>query len=71
MTRKRVTSSNLHSVAFDSRLGILQIQFHHGGIYNYYQVPVWEYHGLMEAESKGKYHHEHIKENYPCQRLDQ
>jgi hypothetical protein len=70
MTRKRVTSSNLRSVGYDPTCAVLQIEFHHGGIYNYYQVPWSVYAGLMEAGSKGRYHHEHIKKCYPYQRLD-
>jgi hypothetical protein len=70
MSRNYVSSSNLRSVGYDPGSAVLQIEFHHGGIYNYYQVPWSVYAGLMEAGSKGRYHHEHIKRSYPYRRVN-
>jgi hypothetical protein len=40
---------------------ILEIEFQHGGGYQYFNVPESEYIGLMKADSHGKYFDAHIK----------
>jgi len=67
MNRKAVDSSNLRSVGYES--GTLEIAFHGGRVYQYYNVPEHIYHGLMRADSKGKYHHQHIKSCYGYKRI--
>lgn len=59
-----VNSSNLSSVGYNARLSELTIQFHHGGVYTYINVPEHIYKGLMSATSKGSYHHQFIKDTY-------
>jgi hypothetical protein len=49
MNRQPVASSNLSSVGYDADNQILEVAFHHGGIYQYYGVPVGVYRGLMAA----------------------
>ena len=61
MRRTRVSSSNLAEVGYDPETSILEIKFHQGGVYQYYNVPKSIYHDLMTAASKGRYHHQHIK----------
>lgn len=69
MSRTSVISSNLRSVGYDPDRAVLQIEFHHGGIYDYYRVPWSAYAGLMDAESKGGYHANHIKLRYGYRRV--
>lgn len=69
MTRVYVISSNLRSVGYDPERAILQIEFHHGGIYDYYRVPWQEHALLMAAQSKGGYHHRNIQRRYPYRRV--
>lgn len=69
MPRTYVRSSNLRSVGYDPEQAILQIEFHHGGIYNYYRVPWQEHARLMAASSKGGYHDRNIKWRYPYRRV--
>ncbi len=69
MSRTSVSSSNLRSVGYDPAGAVLQIEFHHGGIYDYYRVPWRAYAGLMAAESKGGYHANHIKRHYSYRRV--
>lgn len=57
-----VNSSNLSSVGYEN--GNLYIQFNHGGLYCYHNVPESIYHGLLSAGSKGKYHAAYIKNSY-------
>lgn len=49
MKRQSVSSSNLASVGYDAENEILEIEFNHGGVYQYYDVPESVYRGLMSA----------------------
>jgi len=69
MIREAVISSNIHSVGYDDEAQILEIEFHSGGIYQYYSVPRTIYGGLMNASSHGKYFHAYIKDVFPCQQV--
>jgi hypothetical protein len=64
MRRQSVRSSNLHSVGYDESTNTLEIEFNSGGIYQYHNVPLDVYQGLMNAPSHGKYFHAHIKGIY-------
>jgi hypothetical protein len=62
MHREPVESSNLATVGFSD--GVLEIEFRHGGVYQYFNVPASVYEALMAAESKGKYFIQFIKDKY-------
>ena len=62
MQRTYVESSNLYSVGYDPRSEILEVEFHGGRIYRYFDVPPSLYTGLMQASSHGKYFNQHIKQ---------
>jgi hypothetical protein len=51
-------------VGYDGATQTLEIAFHNGGIYQYFNVPESIYLGLLAAGSKGSYHHTHIKNRY-------
>lgn len=61
MERVPVESSNLVSVGYEPEAAILEIEFHSGGIYQYFAVPQEIYDGLMNAASKGSYLDHNIK----------
>ncbi len=61
MERTPVSSSNLRSVGYDPNEETLEIEFHSGGTYQYYGVPLQKYEGLMSASSKGSYFDAYIK----------
>lgn len=61
MRRVPVTSSNLRSVGYAPASQTLEIEFDHGGVYQYSGVPQAEYDGLMSASSHGSYFDRHIK----------
>lgn len=63
-----VQSSNLRAVDYDWG-GTLTIEFHSGGVYQYYGVPHSEYSALLNAPSHGKYFHAHIKNRYRWRRV--
>ncbi len=69
MERIPVSSRNLCSVGYDPDSQILEIEFSHGGVYQYPGVPQAEYEGLMNAGSKGQYFHSNIKNRYPYSKL--
>ena len=64
MKRENVSSSNLASVGYDAENQILEIEFNHGGVYQYYDVPQDEYDSLMSASSHGSYFYHNIRDNY-------
>jgi hypothetical protein len=70
MIRTPVVSSDIRSVGYDKNSLVLEIEFHSGGIYQYYSVPQSVYEGLMSAPSHGKYFHRHIKGVFDYQRID-
>jgi len=55
MKRINVRSSNLKSVGYEELAKILEIEFHDGRIYQYFDVPSTIYQGLISASSKGTY----------------
>lgn len=69
MNRQPVTSSDLRSVGYDAETHTLEIEFHSGDVYQYFNVPESEYSGLMRAASKGSHFHAHIKDRYTYQRV--
>ena len=70
MVREQVSSSNLASVGYDPAAQILEIEFHSGGVYQYFGVPTAIYQGLMAASSHGSYFDQFIKKGgYGYQRV--
>lgn len=61
MQRSSVVSSNLRSVGYDESSMTLEVEFNHGGIYQYSSVPQSVYNGLMSADSHGSYFDAHVK----------
>ena len=64
MKRQRVESSNLASIGYNTTNEILEIEFNHGGIYQYFDVPKNIYEELMNANSHGKYFTSNIRNDY-------
>lgn len=63
MERQSVRSSNLASIGYDEENNILEIEFNHGGIYQYLKVPFDVYEELMNARSHGTYFSANIRNN--------
>ena len=61
MKRQSVESSNLASIGYDAVNKILEVEFNHGGLYQYFDVPKNEYNALMNADSHGQYFDRNIK----------
>ena len=69
MYRQDVQSSNIRSVGYDTKSQLLEVEFNGGEIYEYYLVPSDTYEGLMEADSKGRYHHRQIRDKFEYKRV--
>ena len=70
MRRVLVTSSTLASVGYDPDTHVLEVQFRHGGIYRYADVPADVHAALMAADSLGSYLSRVIKPNYAFHRIE-
>jgi hypothetical protein len=69
MKRTPVSSSNLREVGYDAASQTLEIEFHSGGVYQYYGVSPDVYEGLMSAGSHGRYFYYQIRGAYPYSRI--
>ncbi len=69
MDREAVASSSLRSVGYDSGRKILEVEFHSGGVYQYEEVPASVFEELTNAESKGRYFMNEIRDVYPTTRV--
>jgi len=64
MNRTPVSSSDVAEIGYDAATMTLEVAFHKGGIYQYFDVPESVYHEFMSADSKGKFLNTRIKSNY-------
>lgn len=70
MKRQSVESSNLASVGYDAENEILEVEFKHGGVYQYFEVSKNVYEELMNANSHGQYFDRNIKKaGYEFQKM--
>jgi hypothetical protein len=66
--RTVVESSSIRSIGFDARRGLLEVEFHNGRLYHYFDVPAAAYRALMRAPSKGGHLNVEIIPHYHCER---
>lgn len=64
-----VDSSNIQAIGYDPDSGTLNVAFKDGSEYEYYDVPQHEYDSFYEADSKGRYGHQHIYKIYRQQKI--
>jgi len=69
MKRDAVSSQNVASVGYDQQTQTLEVEFHNGSVYQYFDVPQHVYQQLVGGVSVGKYLNEEIKGNYRYARL--
>ncbi|RTZ01967.1 KTSC domain-containing protein [Flavobacterium sp. GSP6] len=65
-----VASSNIASVGYDVENKILEIEFHHGAVYQYFDVPEKVYEELINSSSYGAYFTHEIKEKYSYNKIN-
>lgn len=64
-----VSSSNLRSIGYEPDASTLEIEFNHGGVYQYDGVPQEAFDSLMQAGSHGTYFNANIRDNYSTTKL--
>jgi chromosome partitioning protein len=70
IARLPVSSSNIVSVGYSGAAFILEVEFVNGRVYQYLDVPLAHYVGIMRAESPGRYLNEYVKPTYDYVELD-
>ncbi len=60
-----VESSMLAAIGYDENLQALVVLYNSGKAYQYRQVPVEIFQGLLAARSKGRYMLDHVIDHYP------
>jgi KTSC domain len=70
MLRQVLVSSTIRSAGYDELRRRLEIEFVHGDVYAYREVPRRTYRDLMLASSKGAFFNEHIRDAFDCERLE-
>lgn len=70
MERAAVGSTSLASVGYDRSSATLEVEFHHGGVYRYFEVPYLVYRRLLAAESMGRCFGELVRDAYRFERVD-
>ena len=69
MQRVPVDSSNVASVGYDSTTQTLEVEFHGGRVYQYFDVPEPVYQSFLQASSKGQFLHQGVKGIYRFARV--
>ena len=69
MNRVSVSSSNIAEIGYSPESGTLEIMFHQGFVYQYFNVPGSVHSALMSAQSKGSYFADMIKNSYRCTKV--
>ncbi len=69
MDRRSVSSSNIRAIGYDAESNVLEIEFHSGWTYHYFEVPSGRYQSLMDATSKGSFFNREIKGKYSYERI--
>lgn len=69
MQRQPVSSGHIASIGYDASRQVLEIEFLNGAVYHYHGVPQGLYEQLMSAGSHGTFFHQHIRDQFPCERL--
>jgi hypothetical protein len=69
MNRIPVSSSNVASVGYDPSTQTLEVEFHNGNVYQYFDVPQHVYDALMNAASIGSFLSSNIKGVYRYARV--
>lgn len=61
MERTPVVSSNIVSIGYAEEAETLEMEFHNGSVYQYFNVPPPVYEALITAPSIGSFFHHNIK----------
>lgn len=69
MNRIPIQSSNLAEVGYDTDSMMLEVLFHNGTVYQFFDVPEALYLEMMQSDSKGKFFNTQIKNSFRFAKL--
>lgn len=69
MQRQAVQSESLKSVGYDPQTHTLEVEFHDGDVYLYFNVPPVVHRDLLAASSIGQYFAFYIKTTFRWRKL--
>ncbi len=69
MERRKVSSSQIRSVGYDSGSQILEVEMSDGTVWQYSRVPSEVHRRLMAAPTIASYYRDNIEEEYARRRL--
>lgn len=69
MDREPVDSSNVAAIGYDLDSATLEVEFHNGSVYQYFDVPAVVHAEFMQAESPGRFLHAQIRGVYRYARV--
>jgi hypothetical protein len=64
MHRIDLDSDTLAWVSYSTERLVLELGFHDGGVYAYFDVPLASFNEFLAADSKGRYFNHHIRNNF-------
>ncbi len=70
MILETVESDVIHAIGYDPEIQLLEIIFNDGRIYQYRGVPAEVFQGLKQADSKGRYFQENIRDEFQYWQFD-
>lgn len=69
MNMHNVDSSNIAAIGYDEDSQTLQVEFHNGTLYQYFDVPEMIYDGMDHSSSVGQYLNQQVKGIYRYSRV--
>jgi hypothetical protein len=69
MKRESVSSTNISELGYDEDRRVLEVLFHGGSVYQYFDVPPQIYNELRQASSVGQYINANIKGHFRYARV--
>ena len=69
MERQNVDSSMIRSIGYDFDNQVLEVEFNSGAVWQYYDFPEYLWYEFESSDSKGKFFHREIKDQYSESRV--
>jgi hypothetical protein len=70
MARVALQSTSLNAATYQEQRAVLELEFGSGAIYRYAGIPEQVYRELLNAESKGRYFNQHIRNRFTHTKVD-
>lgn len=69
MQRRAVNSSSVKTLGYDRVQSILEVEYHNGAVYRYFDIPQLHYARLTDGRSIGRYINTCIKVYYRFEKM--